>query len=248
MIIIVGHATQEDIVLTPQSEPGVDFITVQLRDDEGQPISDVHFIPVTGADGDLYLMPLLVAGMRETLPELIKHFQNAIRFAGLRKGVFDERKFIDAVYLENHKPAVPLPSPVIPQPAPIVTGGISISEAQVVIEAYARSRGGALGSALGDVFVFPQAVGSGYARNYSRGRETNGISIVVCSIVNGKPVAFLVKNDFFINYTGDNFSNRARLGAPIEDERSVSGGAEQKFQKGRMNWTPTGGVKVTLNP
>lgn len=249
MKIIVGyHGTQEDVItLTPQQESGVEFITVQLQDDNGRPLTDVHFIPVPGIVGDLYLMPLLVAGMRESLPKLIAFFQKAVRFVNVNGGVFNEAAFIDSVHAGLHKPA-PLPSPITPQPVPVVVGPapngtLTVSVAQVTIETYAKQR--SIGSAMAGVFAMPQVVGGGYGRNYSGGQESKGICIIVCSLLNSKPAAFLVRNDFFLNYTGPNWDRRTLLGAPIEDEHSVADGAEQRFQKGRMFWrSSTGKVEV----
>jgi len=232
MRIAVGYGTQQDI-LTPEPETGVEFITVQLQDDSGRPLTDVHFIPVPGVVGDLYLMPLLVAGMRESLPKLIAFFQKAVRFVNINAGAFNEAAFIDALHTEIHKP---LPSPVVPQPVPVVTSGLSESVAQVQIEAYARSHFLNQPSSVVKMLTVPGA----FSRNY----YINGkLCLVVCSGV--KDSTFMVRNDFFLNYTGDHYNNRALLGAPIEDEHSVNGGAEQRFQKGRMFWRQaTGRVEL----
>lgn len=240
MRIAVGYGTQQDI-LTPEPETDVEFITVQLQDDSGRPLTDVHFIPAPGVVGDLYLMPLLVAGMRESLPKLVAFFQKAVRFSNVNGGAFNEAAFIDALHTEIHNP---LPSPIVPQPVPIVTGGLTTAIAQATIDAYAKQH--SIGKASGEeVFQMPQVVGGGFGRNYLGGGETKGICIVVCSLLNSKPVAFLVRNDFFLNYAASHYDNRALLGAPIEDERGVAGGAEQRFQKGRMFWRQaTGRVEL----
>lgn len=244
MRIAVGFATQEDIILTPQFEPGAAYVTVQLQDDDGVPISDVHLIPITGKESDIYLMPLLVAGMTEGLHKLIEFFQKAIRFAGINGGQFNAAAFIDTEHKTLHTPVilppVPQPSPVTPTPAPVVTDGLTLSQAQVKIDAYARARGNDIGAATGQVFPMTGMPGV-YARNHGRGGQTKDICIIVCS----KDGTYLVRNDFMLQYSGDNYNNRARLGPPIEDEHAVQGGAEQRFQKGRMLWRKsTGKVEV----
>lgn len=241
MRITINYGTQTHHY-TPTEEPGVNTVTVQATDDAGVPRSDVTFLHMSGSSGELYLFPVLISGIRHELPKIIAMLQRAILFANIHGGDFDERKFIEARLAELNRPLpapLPQPDPVVIEPVP-PTGALTLSTAQVQIDAYARGRGGDIGPAIGDVFPMSGLPGT-YARNYGRGGQTKDICIVVCS----KDGTYLVRNDFMLSYSGNNFNNRSRLGAPVEDERGTGEGAEQKFKRGRMLWRrSTGKVEV----
>jgi hypothetical protein len=224
MRIVTNYGTQQNIY-TPTDEPGLQYITVQITDDEGRPRSDVTIVSTFGEAEGLFLLPLLVVAGHTAFPGLIDHFMRAVRFANVNGGRFDEKAFIEARYAALH-PTPPSPIPV-PSPVPVPAGGLILTEAQKRIEGYAKGRG--LGDAKGMVFTISPGV---YGRNYTGGQDANGLCLVVASAAG----TFLVRNDFFTNYTGAFYSNRAKLGAPVEDEHSVQGGAEQRFQRGRMVW------------
>lgn len=243
MRIITRYGTQENNY-TPSTEPGVNHISVQIQDDEGHPKSDVIIVTEFGNDEGLYLLPLFIVPGHKSFPGMLDAIMRVIRFVNINGGAFDDAKFVDQEYIRVHRPVppqplpvvTPQPSPVIPTPVPLFTGTLTESIAQVEIESVARKHGLIT---PGDIVRMPTIAGA-FSRNY----QSNGkLCIVVCA--GPKDATFLVKNDFFLNYTGDNYGNRARLGPPIEDERGVSEGAEQKFLRGRMLWRKsTGKVEV----
>lgn len=227
-IRIVNTYADQEMVYTPTERPGVHTVSVQVTDDEGVPRSDVTLLHMSGSSGELYLFPVLIAGIREAFPAIIALLQKMILFTHVNGGAFDVQKFIDAEYTALHKPA---PSPIIPTPLPVPASGLTEAIAQVQIEAYARRRN--IGSMMGGVFKRLDLPGA-FLANYTGGGDTKGVCLVVCT--GQKDSTFLVRNDFFAQYSGDNINNRGKLGAPIEDERGTSEGAEQKFQRGRMLW------------
>ena len=131
----------------------------------------------------------------------------------------------------------PKPSPIIPTPVPVVTSGEAVA-ALAAIHQYANSH------SLGEVVNDPFQIAPGWwGRNYKGGADTgNTLCIVIYSARHG---THLIRSGFFAQHKRE---NRALYGPPLEDEHGArigdENGAEQRFEKATMRWTPKRGVWV----
>lgn len=229
---------------TPNDDPSAEYVQVQVLDDTGQPRSDVMIVSLYGDDQGLFLMPLLMTVNRATFPGLVDHFWAAIRYANVNGGKFDAKAFVESQYAAMHTVQPPDPVTVTTPPKVITPVDMGLAAANARIEAYAAQRG------IGEPFNNTFAIASiGYGRNYTgKTQAADGLCIVIDS-VHG---TFLVRNGFFLEIAGNNSAQRAKLGAPLEDEHGQQfgsvAGAVQHFERGFLTWrSDTGLVTPTFN-